>query len=71
MKQNELLAAGADERVGTNPGPVEGITGAVLGLVVLFTHSVNLDAVFLPADQSSSGTYGLLLLNNAGATGEQ
>lgn len=71
MKQNELLAGGAGERVGTNPGPVKGITGAVLGLIVLFTHSVNLDTVFLPADKGCTGTHRLLFLNNANATGEQ
>jgi hypothetical protein len=37
----------------------------------LLTHSVNLDDVFLSADQGRSGTYGLLLLKNASATGEQ
>ena len=71
MRHNELLAGGAGERVGAYPGPVKGITGAVLRLIVLFTDSVDLDAAFLSADQGCSGAYGLLLLNNASATGEQ
>lgn len=71
MKQNELLAGGADERVGTNPIPVKWVTGAVLGLITLLPHSVNLDDVLLSADQGRSGTYGMLLLKNASATREQ
>lgn len=71
MKQNELMAGGAGERVGANPGPVKGVTGAVLGLIILLADSVDLDAAFLSADKGCSGAYGLLLLNNASATGEQ
>lgn len=71
MRQNELLAGGAGERVGAHPGPVKGIAGAVLCLIVLFTDSVDLDAAFLSADQGCSSANGLLFLNNAGATGEQ
>lgn len=59
------MAGSAGERVGADPGPVKGITGAVLCLIVLFTDSVDLDAAFLSADQGCSGAYGLLLLNNA------
>lgn len=71
MKQNELLAGGAGERVGAHPGPVKWITGAVLCLVVLFTDSVDRDTAFLSANQGCSRAYGLLLFNNSSATGEQ
>lgn len=66
-----LFAGRAGKCICTYPGPVKWITRSVLRLIVLLADSVDLDAAFLSADQGCSGAYGLLLLNNASATGEQ
>jgi hypothetical protein len=71
INQNGLFTGGTGERVCTHPVPVEGVSGTILRLIILFSDAINLHGIFLPANHGRSCAYGLLSLKNASAAGQQ
>jgi hypothetical protein len=67
FKNGWLFAGGVSECVRTYPAPVERVSGSVLCLVVLFANAVNLNRIFLTANDGCAAANWLLFLKYASA----
>ncbi len=68
FKRSGLFAGCFGKCIRTYPAPVEGISGPVLRLVILFAHTVNLNSSFLTANDGSAAANWFLFLKYASAS---
>lgn len=68
FKRSGLFAGCFGKCIRTYPAPAERISSPVLRLVVLFTHTVNLNRSFLTANDCSAAASWFLFLNYASAS---
>ncbi|EGF4701444.1 hypothetical protein ICG10_001045 [Escherichia coli] len=68
FKRSGLFAGCFGKCIRTYPAPAERISSPVLRLVVLFTHTVNLNRSFLTANDCSAAANWFLFLNYASAS---